>query len=156
MPVDNQQRFHNTTIPDKNNRVNAFSTRAGNFTLRRFLKIWAHFLLRKKPGFAGVPSRAGTAPRPFNSLRGWRKPWIQVWSFATQNSRSKSIGFATQSLVHEPAAPLRGESDPIVEFCNAKLQKQIRRICDRISAIAQYLRKGIPARGKRNPNALFR
>jgi hypothetical protein len=41
-------------------------------TLKNF--IWAHFLLRKKPGFAGVPSRAGTAPRPSNPLRASTHP----------------------------------------------------------------------------------
>jgi hypothetical protein len=29
-----------------------------NLTVRRFLKIWAHFLLRKKPGFAGLRAHA--------------------------------------------------------------------------------------------------
>jgi hypothetical protein len=32
-----------------------------DLTFHRFLKIWAHFLLRKKPGFAGFPSRRHAA-----------------------------------------------------------------------------------------------
>jgi hypothetical protein len=36
-----------------------------NGTVRKSLKIWAHFLLRKKPGFPGVPpQRTAYGPAP--------------------------------------------------------------------------------------------
>jgi hypothetical protein len=84
--------------------------------------IWAHFLLRKKPGFAGVPSRhcvprllAPTGRHPSNPLRGSRQPpsgvsGLQAWSFAAQNSGSS---YATAP----PAS--RRKHDPSAVFCLA-------------------------------------
>jgi hypothetical protein len=68
---------------------------------KRFLKIWAHFLLRKKPGFAGVPTQYRAASGPV--LRPLRAPPIPC----------------------AVAPPIGGGLDPSVEFCNAKLRKQL-------------------------------
>jgi hypothetical protein len=54
-------------------------------------KIWAHFLLRKKPGFAGVPPlarplRAPPIPCAVGTSGSPVVTFITGWIFATQNS----------------------------------------------------------------------
>jgi hypothetical protein len=54
-----------------NSGIECFSLQINN-RYKRLFQIWAHFLLRKKPGFAGVPSRCmatigGPAPGPLRA-----------------------------------------------------------------------------------------